>query len=49
MSHQCPECWQTCFCHGDIDDICMEDTDEEAMCDHCYGDDDDEFTDEEML
>ncbi len=29
MSHECPECYQTCYCNGDIDD-CRSD-DEEAI------------------
>lgn len=35
MAHSCPECYQTCYCGGDIDDIIFEDTDEELLCGHC--------------
>jgi len=23
MSHECPECGQTCYCNGDVDDCCF--------------------------
>lgn len=23
MAHECPECGQTCYCNGDIDDCCF--------------------------
>lgn len=42
MSHECPTCYMLCHCGGDIDDICMSDTDEETCCTHC-----DEFEGEE--
>jgi hypothetical protein len=50
MAHTCPECGQTCFCNGDIDDINMG---EDINCKHwrqCEGendwDDDDDFYDD---
>lgn len=39
MAHECPICYQTCHCGGDIDDICLSGTDEEMMCTHCDDDD----------
>ena len=44
--HECPECGQACYCHGDIDD-CTVETEEYSsmMCecpyspDGCGGDD----------
>lgn len=45
MAHECPICYQTCYCGGDIDDCCFNDTKEQTYCKHCpeddYGDDDD--------
>lgn len=40
MAHECPECGQVCYCGGDIDDLLLNGTDEEEMCDHCDGEDD---------
>lgn len=45
MAHSCPECGQTCYCGGDIDDICFENTKEERNCRHwkeCANDDPDD-------
>lgn len=41
MAHSCPECGQTCYCGGDIDDINFGET---SACDHClvFGEDEDE-------
>lgn len=47
MSHECPECGQVCFCHGDIDDCMFNSEYAYIHCDHCPaeaiydGDDDD--------
>lgn len=38
MAHSCPECGQTCYCGGDIDDCEFEGTEEEANCMHCVDD-----------
>jgi hypothetical protein len=47
MAHECPECYQTCHCHGDIDDIIFDGTEEQSKCDHCPDDepedDDDDY------
>lgn len=42
MAHECPDCGQTCYCHGDIDDCIFDNSAEQAVCDHCpfEGDDD---------
>ena len=34
MAHSCPECYQTCHCGGDIDDIIFE-GEYEDNCTHC--------------
>ena len=34
MAHSCPECGETCYCGGDIDDICM-DWEDDVPCSHC--------------
>lgn len=39
MAHECPDCGQTCYCHGDIDDCLFENSEEQAICDHCPMDD----------
>lgn len=45
MAHTCPECGQTCYCGGDIDD-CLFDLEEDAInCIHyleCENDNDDD-------
>ena len=33
MAHTCPDCGQTCYCNGDIDD-CLFDDDDCEDCDH---------------
>lgn len=33
MAHSCPRCWQTCYCGGDIDDICFDG--DAPDCTHC--------------
>jgi hypothetical protein len=33
--HECPECYDSCYCGGDIDDILMSGTREERQCGHC--------------
>ena len=36
MAHSCSECYSTCYCGGDIDDILFDDDSEEAMeCTYC--------------
>lgn len=45
MAHSCPTCGHACYCGGDIDDILLEGTDEEALCTHCS--DDEEQAEEE--
>lgn len=42
MAHTCPECGQACSCGGDIDDLFLEGTKEEAECTHCPDEDDDD-------
>lgn len=32
--HECPDCGSACDCGGDIDDMLMSGTPEEARCDH---------------
>lgn len=34
MAHECPECGQTCYCGGDVDDCEFHDTPEEGHCTH---------------
>lgn len=35
MAHECPDCGQTCYCGGDIDD-CLLNTDDDVIgCTHC--------------
>ena len=34
MAHECPECGQTCYCNGDIDDCCFNFEDAVMRCDH---------------
>jgi len=33
MAHTCPECGETCYCNGDIDDILFDDDSDGAI--HC--------------
>lgn len=50
MAHECPECWQTCYCGSDIDD-CLFNRDEDVnRCTHCPigGKPDDNEYDEEI-
>lgn len=35
MAHECPECGQTCYCHGDIDDCLFDSEYHYIHCDHC--------------
>ncbi len=46
MAHECPECGQVCYCHGDIDDCCFNFPEDVWNCTHCDGKDDE---DEELL
>lgn len=34
MAHECPECGQTCFCNGDIDDCCFNFEEDVMKCNH---------------
>ena len=34
MAHECPECGQTCYCNGDIDDCCFLSEYYYIHCDH---------------
>ena len=51
MAHECPDCWLTCYCSGDIDDICFGD--DFPACKHCLGkqfdEDEDDFVLEDEL
>lgn len=42
MAHECPDCGCTCYCHGDIDDVILNGTEEENKCNHCPLDDEEE-------
>ena len=35
MAHSCPDCDQTCYCNGDIDDILIEDEEDVRRCVCC--------------
>lgn len=37
MAHECPDCGQTCYCNGDIDDCCFNFPEEVEKCTHCLG------------
>jgi len=39
MAHECPSCYHTCHCGGDIDDLNFGDTGQ--YCSHCQSDDED--------
>jgi hypothetical protein len=49
MAHECPDCGQTCYCGGDIDDCCLNSEHYYMNCSHCddTGNDyeDDEYCD----
>jgi len=47
MAHSCPECGQTCYCGGDIDDIDFGET--FSGCDCCLGKDNTEGFDDDYL
>jgi hypothetical protein len=49
MSHECPDCGQTCYCNGDIDDCDFGDVKAQIHCKHCQVDQDDEDNDEGLL
>ncbi len=34
MAHECPECGQTCYCNGDIDDCCNNFPEDTLKCNH---------------
>lgn len=35
MAHNCPECDEICYCHGDIDDLVLNTDEAYCKCDHC--------------
>ena len=35
MAHECPECYQICYCGGDIDDSCNNHPTDVLNCTHC--------------
>ncbi len=35
MAHSCPVCAMQCYCGGDIDDICRENSKYEELCSCC--------------
>ena len=45
MAHECPECGQTCYCNGDIDDCCFQSEYYYIHCNHyekCQPEDDED-------
>lgn len=50
MAHECPECWQACYCSKDIDDCLLNRDEDVNNCTHCPigGDVDDNEYDEEI-
>lgn len=42
MAHTCPDCGCTCYCHGDIDDIILDNDKDVNACEHCVGQDNSE-------
>ena len=46
MSHSCPDCGQTCYCGGDIDDCSFDNTPEQMRCGHCGDEPEDDEDDE---
>lgn len=45
MSHECPDCGQTCYCNGDIDDCCFNHPKYAMACKHwkqCEQEDDED-------
>jgi len=45
MAHECPECGQTCYCNGDIDDCCFNFEKDVMRCNHykqCQQDDEED-------
>lgn len=47
MSHECPECYQVCYCNGDIDDCILNIDEDVNRCIHCPIDgEDEEYYDE---
>ena len=56
MAHTCPICGATCYCNGDIDDICLDREEDINACvccddmddlDDCHEDDDYPFDDDQ--
>ena len=46
MAHECPECGQTCYCNGDIDDCCFNEPSAYFNCIHwkqCEQEKDDDY------
>lgn len=46
MAHTCPECGMTCYCNGDIDDLCLDFEEDVLACTHCDSDDMGDFEEE---
>jgi len=40
MAHECPTCYFTCHCGGDIGDLIFTETKYETNCTHCNSNDD---------
>lgn len=35
MAHECPDCYQVCYCNGDIDDLILNEEKDLIACTHC--------------
>lgn len=46
MSHECPKCGLTCYCGGDIEDVCYGEL--ERYCFHCHRVEDEDVADEQI-
>lgn len=46
MSHECPDCGQTCYCGGDWDDCCWDDPESVMKCCHCESGDGDDMNED---
>lgn len=47
MAHECPTCSQVCHCNGDVDDLCLNNERDLAICTCCDEDDPDEWEDDD--
>ena len=43
MAHSCPDCGCLCHCGGDIDDLCLDGTEEERYCSCCQQYDEEDY------